>query len=123
MSNKNNRDNEGPFERATRKPRHPDQESSEGVKFEDWDWKKHDPEFYAQWQKMPESSDKATTRNVSFNRYMMAKNSGLPKYDFSPKNFAWVMRRELAVVGLSIAFGLFILPKWQRGASQSAARE
>ena len=72
---------------------------------------------------MPESGDKATTRNVAYNRYMMAKKSGLPKYDFSPKNFAWVMRRELAVVALSICFGMFILPKWQRGASQSAARE
>ena len=49
MSNKNNRDNEGFFEGATRKPRHPDAGSSEDVKFEDWDWKKHDPEFYAQW--------------------------------------------------------------------------
>ena len=44
---KNQDDKEGYFTRMTRKPRHPDPESSEGVKFEDWDWKKHDPEFYA----------------------------------------------------------------------------
>ena len=37
----------GHFEKMTRKPRPPDASSSEGVPFEQWDWEKHDPEFYA----------------------------------------------------------------------------
>ena len=43
---------------------------------------------------------------------MLAKKSGMPKPDYSPRNFAWVMRKEIAIICLSIGFGLFILPKW-----------
>ena len=101
----------------TKKPRHPDQGSSEDVKFENWDWKRHDPEFFSAFSKLPESKDQGVINQAKWNRYMMAKKSGLPKYDFGPRNFAWVMRKEIALFALSVSFGLFLLPKWQRGAS------
>jgi len=42
---------------------------------------------------------------------MHAKGDGLPKRDYSPRNFMWVMRKEVAIFALSICVGLS-LPYW-----------
>ena len=103
---------ESQFEKATRQPRPPDPGSSEGVEFEKWDWKKHDPEFFTQFSRLPESKDQQTINQAKWNRYMLAKKSGMPKPDYRPRNFMWVMRKEIAIICLSVGFGLFVLPKW-----------
>ena len=104
----------------TRQPRPPDAESSEGVPFEKWDWKKHDPEFYEMFQRYPDAQDPVKLNSVKWNRYMHAKKSGMPKRDFGARNFAWVMRREIGVFFLSVTMGLFFIPWWWNGAVRSA---
>ena len=97
-----------PWKQWPKRPRPPDEGSSEGVEFKDWDWKKHDPEFYEQFHRMPESKDPQNIDQVKWNRYMHAKASGLPKRDYSPRNFLFVMRKEVAIFSFSIFMGLML---------------
>ena len=46
---------------------------------------------------------------------MMAKKGGMPKPDFRPRNFAWVMRREIGLFLFSCAMGFFFIPWWWNG--------
>jgi hypothetical protein len=41
----------------------------EDVKFEDWDWKKNDAEFYEVFHRNPLSKDEKSRRQVKWNRY------------------------------------------------------
>ena len=96
---------------ATKRPNPPDAGSSEGLDFKDWDWRKHDKEFYEAYQRMPESREQSNYNQVKWNRYMHAKAGGNPKYDFSKRNFMWVMRKEVAIFAISICLGL-TMPYW-----------
>ena len=57
---------------------------------------------------MPEASDPLKLDQIKWRRYMMAKNGGMPKPDYRPRNFAWVMRKEIGIFFVSIAFGLML---------------
>jgi hypothetical protein len=45
---------------------------------------------------------------VRWNRYQQAKLNALPKYDFKPKNFAFVMRWEILIIFGSICMGMML---------------
>ena len=118
MSNNNDDKNSqgGHFEKMTRQPRPPDAGSSEDIPFEKWDWQKHDPEFFTVFSRYPDAQDPDKLNAVKWNRYMLAKKGGMPKKpDYSPKNLAWVMRREIGVFCFSIFMGLFVVPWWYNG--------
>ena len=50
----------------------------------------------------------------------MAKTGGLPKADYSARNFAWVMRKEIALFFFSITMGFVFLPWWWNGVIRAA---
>jgi len=115
---------EGFFEELTRRPRAPDaMDEKNTVPFEEWNWEKHDPEFFRMFQKYPEAQNPQTTHQVRWNRYNLAKQGGVPKYDFRPRNFAWVMRKEIALFCTGITLGFVFLPWWWNGVIRAARND
>ena len=55
----NKKKDESIFEEVTRKPKPPNIESVKDVPFEQWDWEKHDPEFFRMFSKVGDAQDPA----------------------------------------------------------------
>lgn len=72
------------------------------------------------FQRYPDAQDPIKLNSVKWNRYQLAKKSGMPKPDYGIRNFTWVMRREIGVFAISVCMGLFFLPWYWSGMMRSA---
>lgn len=120
---KNGGPGSGHFTKMSKQPRPPDAGSAEGVPFEKWDWQKHDPEFYKVFQNYPDAQDPVKLHSVKWNRYQHAKAGGMRKPDYSPRNFAWVMRKEIGIFTFSVVMGLFFIPWWWNGKMRTSREQ
>ena len=58
----------GKVHKATRPVGRPRQNTN-NVPFEEWDWKKEDPDFYESYMRLPDSTDPQSFEQVKWNRY------------------------------------------------------
>ena len=111
----------GPIHNATKPVGRPNPNTT-NIPFEEWDWQKNDPDFYASYMRIRDSKDPELLKQVKWNRYHQSLAGGdAHMRDFRFRTLFKRMKFEIFLFSSSIVLGfmckkflsnLFLVMPW-----------